>query len=270
MYRSHQHCGKLGFTLTEMLVSVAMLALIVVLTASAVQLASRSWIDGQARADNFAKARSALDLVARELRASILHPDVSSFESPNGSEGLFFFSRHNATSGPRNLLAVGYQLSTSGQTDVDQIGLLRQHQLWTFEDRVPVDSMTSAMTDSETQQIGPGIIHFKAVFEERGGASRETFSMDFSMPQALSNTEAVRMACVVVDDRTLTLLADTDQLGLVVNALRSAEPTTGERDAQAWENALDELTANGSLAAVMRQGIRIFEQTVKLPLPHAL
>lgn len=63
---------RAGLTLTELLVSMGLLTFLMLLLSSATESASRAWRDGQARTDTFQSARTALELMSRELSSAVV------------------------------------------------------------------------------------------------------------------------------------------------------------------------------------------------------
>ena len=61
-----------GLTLTELLVSMGLLTFLMLLLSSATESASRAWRDGQTRTDTYQSARTALDLMTRELGSAVV------------------------------------------------------------------------------------------------------------------------------------------------------------------------------------------------------
>lgn len=64
--------GRAGVTLTELLVSMGILTFLMLILSSATESAGRAWRDGQARTDTYQSARTALELMARELSAAVI------------------------------------------------------------------------------------------------------------------------------------------------------------------------------------------------------
>ncbi len=260
-----------GFSLIELLVSVVVLSLIVVLAASIVQLAARSWVSGKNQADNYAKARSTLDLIARELRAGVFRSDVQAFKDPSGEDDFRFLTRQAATRGDRGLLAVGYSVNGLGidNPQPDELGLFRIGKRYNFDDRPDFATGIDFLPDPDTQQIGPGILAFTHRFYTRSGQPAKSFNFDHSNPQADSNTGTVRLACAVTDDRTLELLVSSGGLKPLAQALQNIAETSTGSPVAAWTEAVQQLVESGVIPAPVGAGIRMFEHTLRLPTSDA-
>jgi type II secretory pathway pseudopilin PulG len=64
--------GRAGITLTELLVAMGILTFLMLILSSATESAGRAWRDGQARTDTYQSARTALELMARELSSAVV------------------------------------------------------------------------------------------------------------------------------------------------------------------------------------------------------
>lgn len=64
--------SRAALTLTELLVSMGLLTFLMLILSSGTDSASRAWRDGQARTDTFQSARTALELMARELNVAVV------------------------------------------------------------------------------------------------------------------------------------------------------------------------------------------------------
>jgi general secretion pathway protein J len=62
-------CSKGGFTLLELLLSVAILSLIVMILGGAFRLVTRSWQKGEEEAEEFRKTRIVLDRIAEQMKS---------------------------------------------------------------------------------------------------------------------------------------------------------------------------------------------------------
>jgi type II secretory pathway pseudopilin PulG len=70
--RSKAPSRSVAFTLVELLVSIALLSFLLLALSAITEAASRAWREGQSRTDTFQSARTALDLMARELAPAVV------------------------------------------------------------------------------------------------------------------------------------------------------------------------------------------------------
>lgn len=99
MTQTHCSNGTRAFTLPEMLVSVAIMAIVVVLLSSMIGAVNKAWLSGRERVENFQNGRAILEIMARELSTSVISSNLQFVQNPGtaGAENL------NA------LLASGYE-----------------------------------------------------------------------------------------------------------------------------------------------------------------
>ena len=70
----HSHSG---FTLVELLASIAILALVGALLFAVFNQATKAWLQGESRVETFTQARAALDFMAREISQAIVTNNLS-------------------------------------------------------------------------------------------------------------------------------------------------------------------------------------------------
>lgn len=72
-----------GFTIVELLVSTSLLATLMLVLAAVTESASRAWRQGTNRTDTFQSARTALELMARELAPAVVDTRMQFVIGPN-------------------------------------------------------------------------------------------------------------------------------------------------------------------------------------------
>lgn len=72
-----------GFTIVELLVSVGLLATLMLVLSAVTESASRAWREGTNRTDTFQSARTALELMARELSPAVVDTRMQFVIGPN-------------------------------------------------------------------------------------------------------------------------------------------------------------------------------------------
>ena len=72
----HNRCrisqSRSALTLTELLVSMGLLTFLMLILSSATESAGKAWREGQSRTDTYQSARTALELMARELGSAVV------------------------------------------------------------------------------------------------------------------------------------------------------------------------------------------------------
>ena len=72
-----------GFTLVELLVSMALLTFLMLVLAGFTEAASRAWREGQSRTETFQSARNSLEIVARELTPAVVDTRMQFVVAPS-------------------------------------------------------------------------------------------------------------------------------------------------------------------------------------------
>jgi prepilin-type N-terminal cleavage/methylation domain-containing protein len=105
-----------GFTLLELLASMAVLSVMIVMLFAAFSQASRAWLQAENRVETFTQGRVALDLMARELSQAIATTNISFLGS---ATSVAFIAPISTSAGDVDLEEVVYQWT--GGTLVRQV-----------------------------------------------------------------------------------------------------------------------------------------------------
>jgi prepilin-type N-terminal cleavage/methylation domain-containing protein len=79
----HGGQSRAAFTLTELMVSMAILGLIMVMLFGIFEQVNKAWLNGENRVETFTQARAIMDLMSRELSQAVATPKISFFGGPN-------------------------------------------------------------------------------------------------------------------------------------------------------------------------------------------
>lgn len=111
-----------GFTLTEVLTAIAILAFITVMLASAFNQTSKAWLQSENRVETFQSARAALDFMAKELTQAIVISTNVQFLA--NFDSLAFIAPVSDNSNDRaDLMEVVYRLSWKTSSGTDPSGI---------------------------------------------------------------------------------------------------------------------------------------------------
>lgn len=97
-----------AFTLVEMLVAVAVLSMLMFLLFTAVNQASRAWLQGENRVETFTAARAALDFMSKELAQAMVNNELV---FTGTTSAVSFQAPVNTATNAIDLVAVGYSLN---------------------------------------------------------------------------------------------------------------------------------------------------------------
>jgi len=273
------HARRIAFTLVEMLVAMAVLAVMLLFLGTIVT--SVSSVSGGARqnVENSSSARAILDLMSRELAAGVSRPDLNQTNWITVSEAgstLIFYSRNtgSAISGAstpnlyRPLSYIEYTWSHGGTNSYLARG--DQAALWSDPPltSMPLGYPAATRTAPTSSNVLDGIVAFQVTFLQQDG----TFSAGYSS----TNTIAAALSVALVDPDSLKLLLESGKRQALSTLLTQASMgSTGSEISQGsatspkmdWENAVNSSPGIGTYPQQVKTGLRFFERTVDLPKP---
>ncbi len=259
--------GPRAFSILELLVAMAILALLLTLMASMVTSVSTRWRSTFDRVDNFTKARISLEVIGRDVRRGIIQPGLANFPL-EGASSAFRLVTQSLGTGDRALSVVEYRAVGPGaSTDPNELGLVRTSLPVDFGDTLPFGSgellfsqFNTAPTDD---QLGPGILLFKYQFVQNDGVLRDTFTYDFEDPNSPTSCRLLVVALLVVDETALDQLEATGQLNSLINHFDSAAGPN-ERYRRHWMDLRQGNAFMNGMPEAVRGGIEIYERSYVL------
>ncbi len=254
-----------------MMTAVAVLALLITFLGKSVDTMSQSWIAGQRRANNFAKARAMLDMFSRDIQSGVFRADLASFPSgtASGSDIAFYTQRAGVATGSqgllRNLSLVRYQFDASPNNVTGFTTLERGDAAISWNSPASLVSFGNTAKLPQTSQLtyrstAPGVIAFKILFVLADGTLSATCP---SGPSAANPAKGAGLALAVVDDEGLKqlTLAQASALRLALDGAAG-----GTRSVQGdWQRYLATAMNWNTYPKGLAQGLRIFERYVRFP-----
>lgn len=252
-----------GFTLIELLVAIAVLALMTVLLAQMLQSTSQSWLGGQARVNNFTKARSMLDLLARDIQSGVFRKDLGLFAGAQAGQPLtnvaFYTQRPGVVTGSgaqvRGVSLVQYTMDSSS--------MLKRGDLPILWDGAATDisfgstNSLPGLVSVTSRETVPGVVGFRVLFLQKDGYLSSTY--DPANP-----AKGVAIGLAVIDDNTLRKLADSGKLTALQTALNSQVSGTNSVKAD-WDRYLQSGMPWENYPSDLGRGLKIFERYVLFP-----
>ena len=229
----------------EILVAIAVLALMSALLLQMVSMSSSAVSSSTKKLDGLAGARFALDRIGLDLGAGVKRKEVNSlFEKKQGNDAFAFYSEVDAYNGQRKISGVGYRIqSSAGQPFHLERGVRGEGWNETFPKAAP------SMTDLDFDVLAEGVLRLEFAYVTKNGQ----FVSDQSLTD-LSNVSAVVVAVAVLDSASRKMLTEAE-VGRLSDALKDA-PSNGKDLISAWEA---QLYASGlPLRAI--QNVRIFQR----------
>jgi len=273
----HLRIHRAAFSLIELLVAMAVLAVLLILLTQVFSMVSGIWNAGRSQADNFAQARVALDVMGRDLQAAVLRPDLPAF-FVGGAPELAFYTKQQSlasatNSGNRPLSQVSYVVTNT----IDGSSLRRSARGFNFGEDVGYSPTNWTMPAGQTtfdSDIGPGVLIARHQFIATNGlnilpsAVAEGWADSGTRP-GVSSLRAVTLSLAVVDRDSLRLLRESGKLDQLLQNFSGSNPGGIRSFAAAWQDQLDDSSsplAQGGVPIRILRNLKIFERTVVLPI----
>jgi len=251
-----------AFSLIELLLAFAVLAILLVLLAQAVGAVQRTWQSGVARIDNFSKARVILSLLDRDFQSAVLRPDLAAFTDETGQPACAFYTQINGATGNRRLSLVRYNLAGSATNSIFQ----RADYGLDFGTSALTLATTNSLPDlnkTTSQDVAEGILRFEWQFVAADGTFQAAYQYDHANPQAASNTRSIIISLIALDERASKIAAQTGSLASLVQKFDGV-PSPGQTYANLWKASLGAANFATGLPAPLASGVRIFERRYPL------
>jgi prepilin-type N-terminal cleavage/methylation domain-containing protein len=289
--RSASGIALAGFTILELLVAVAILALMVVMFSSLLSSASSVTTLSNKHTEADAQARAVFDRMAIDFARMVKRPDVdyflkSSTNLQTGQDQMAFYSEvagYYPSSGSQSPLSlVGYRINGAAGLNQNKLQRLGYGLLWngvSSTNRPAVFlPLTIAATwptaanldaDDKYELLGPQVFRFEYYYILRG----QTLPDGTVLPSILSDTPwdtrmpghvsadglrdvaAIGVAIAVIDPRSKVLVTD-DQVETLAETMKdfSSDMKRGDLEAQ-WQTAVNAATGMPRASA---SSIRIY------------
>ena len=249
--------GRGGFTLIEVLTSIAVMAILTAMLGTMILTMGHTWENARDRVNNFTKARAMLDMMDNDLQAGLFRPDLPAF--PSGNMEFYTLRPGISTAQPvRNISAVGYQINTASNV------LQRSDQSYQWTSAIAFGAGATFPTTGTARDTAPGVVGFQVVFEQADG----TLSTNtYNSTSTANPTRAIGITLAVVDDQTMLALSAANQVTTLSAALKNAVPSPPTGSVKAvWESYLNGTSMNWkSYPSGLGVGLKIFERYVILP-----
>jgi prepilin-type N-terminal cleavage/methylation domain-containing protein len=154
-----QHASA-GFTLIELMASMAILGLIMVMLFSVFDQVNKAWLNGENRVETFTQARAIMDLMSRELSQAIATTKIP-FYLPDANH-IYFVAPVNAVVGSpaADLCEVGYEfvnLPPSVPATLTRKFSQSTDSQWNFYTQLPA-SWAPAFNSTEDAPLAEGSV----------------------------------------------------------------------------------------------------------------
>lgn len=271
-----------AFTLIEVLVASAILALMLVVFLSMSNYASLAWKGSQEKMEEFSTARVVMNRIRSDLESIVIRPDLPLFpidtnDSSKSTLG-FMTMKRGMTTDPRLLCYVQYSTNSSNQ-------LIQESRPYSFatSDSPPFPDTNS--TNSEppapnrpynSSPLADGVVGFQVVYLNKNTANGTllpslTFNSSFSTNTNTVATAsvAVRVSLAIVGNDGLKHLKDTGNLTNLAKTMQltSSEATNATNSPEEqWNSKISTSdSANSGIDLKTARSLHTFERVIFLP-----
>lgn len=231
-----------GFTLIEVLVASAILALLLVVFLSMSEYASRAWKGSQEKMEEFSTARTVMNRMQADFGGILIRPDLPLFPA-NTNFGFMTMSRGVTNSADvRPLSYVEYYTNGNNQ-------LIRASRAYTFasSDQPPF-STNNAYGNHDTNSastLADGVIGFQTAFLNKDGSWSTNYSSASSV--------GVRVSLLLVSQERMNNIRKANQTPPVLPYTFSTNASNSpEADWNAGISGLGDQKTKASLRAFER------------------
>lgn len=272
-----------GFTLAELLVSVAVLTLIVLFVSSMVNSATNITTLGNKRMDADSQVRPILDRLAIDFSQMIKRPDVdyyvkSSLDAEMGNDRIAFFAvapgyypAGSIESKQSPVSLVAYRInSDSSSPFFNRMQRMGKGLLWngTLTPDKPMifglqaiannwpAATNNSFADPDYELVAPQIFRFEYFYLLNTGAISDLPGAD-----GLRDVAAISVSVATIDLKSRALLSDS-QMSILSGKLKDFDAAKPNSDLMtSWQLTLDGIT---DMPRVAINGVRIYQRYLYL------
>lgn len=257
-----------AFTIAELLISVAVLAVLVLLVSRLFSSAASVTTLGNKRMDMDAQLRPLFDRMAVDFAAIVKRPDVDYFlkSSANGQSGndqmAFYCSvpgYYPSSGSPSPISVVAYRISsTTGSSTFNKLERMAKGLTWTGVSATdtPVvflpltinsawPAATDSTTDADYELIAPYVFRFEYYYLlKNGNLSTDPWDTlaGHTSVAGMQDVAAISVAVAAIDSKSRVLISDaqlTNLSGQLTDFVASMKPGELRSD---WQQKLDAVT----------------------------
>jgi prepilin-type N-terminal cleavage/methylation domain-containing protein len=269
---------RAGFTLIEVLVSIALLAVLGTIFVSLLGMTSRMYSRGKLSAEINGEAMAILETMARDLQSAVVRPDFIPVGGSGNTQTLNFVAKISGSvsadvatpsAGPtsmRKLSLVSYRVSSSDPA-LERVNLPILWNDATSADLIPLGDLSSnpyavldqvLSGDDRAQKILNGVMGFSWALIQKSGAVADQLPTDWQSDPPV----AFRISLAVADSRALHILEATGREQEVRQIFSQYPTNSGVSPLTGWNQAMAGLN---DLPSDVQAGIYFYERVVALP-----
>lgn len=256
-----------GFTLLELLVATAVLAVVLTLMVQVIQYASNVAKNGREAAEVHSSARAILDTIGRDVDNIILDDRLTTFAGDATRDGtLAFYTKipgiasANANDPIRRLSLVRYDYDPDAATlSRADLGITwQQTNLITFGNTNSLPRLTSV----QPRRLCDGVLAFDYVYLHADG------KMSRNLSATTSPVRAMRVTLALLDPEGSRVLAGAAKQEQFIQLFETKRPaiTAGMISTKtAWQQALEDPAVWNGIQESARRRLKIYDRLIPLP-----
>ncbi|MBA3351983.1 MAG: hypothetical protein H0U23_06080 [Blastocatellia bacterium] len=260
--------------MAELLVSIAVLAMIVLFVSTLVNSATNITTLSTKRMDADSQIRPLFDRMAVDFSQMIRRQDVdyyvkSSLDTEPGNDKIAFFCNvagyYPATGSTSPLSLVAYRISSNSGGSLNRMERMSKGLVWNGVSGTdaPIifglqaiannwSAATNTSTDPDYELVGPQVFRFEYFYLLKTGAVSD-------MPGAngMQDITAIAISLATIDQRSRVLLSDS-QVATIIGRLKDFDASQPSSDlTTSWQTSLNQIT---DMPRVAINGIRIYQR----------
>lgn len=273
--------GLTAFTLAEVLIAMAVLAMLVLLMTRLFNSAASITTSGNKRMDADAQSRALLDRIAVDIAQMVKRSDVdyylkSSANSQNGNDQMAFYSSvpgyYPSTGSQSPISVVAYRINAQSKFERMAKGLLWNGVSPSSTPIVFLPSIisgnwaaaTNASLDSDYELIGPYVFRFEYYYLLKNGALSDTpwdTGIGHTNVNGMADVAAICVSLATLEPKSRILISDA-QLTALTGHLNDFASSMKPGDLLAqWQATLNTVT---DMPRPVLSAVRMYERYFSL------
>lgn len=274
-----------GFTIVELLVSIAVLVVLVLLVGRLFTSAATVTTSGNKRMDTDAQLRPLFDRMAVDFSQMLKRSDIDYYvKSPRnvqaGNDQIAFYSTvtgYFQSSGSQSPISIiSYRIdSTSGKRSFNKLERMSKGLVWNgvsntdtpivflpFTISSTWPTATNSNSDPDYELIGPYVFRFEYYYLLKSGNLSDTpWDTGHSGVDGMQDVAAISVSIAAIDPKSRVLISDS-QLTTLASRLNDFTKSMKPGDLlNQWQTALDGTT---DIARPSVSAVRIYERYFQL------
>jgi prepilin-type N-terminal cleavage/methylation domain-containing protein len=281
-----------GFSLIEILVAVAVMALLILMVSQLVQSGSAVIAGSRKDLSADAQAREVFSRFALDVAQMAKRPDMDAiFSDQDGNKKIFFYSESPGFASSATNLSpvslVGYRIGTNAGLERLGKGLpwagggsaaFLTYPSATSSNAVAASTLSGAWAstvgtspafegvDSDYHSLAPGVFRLEYCFQKKDG----THSLTRDPAVGFRDVSAIILSLAVLDGDSRKITADTSGLAAALPSPTSTDLAGNVLSAELWREKVNDNAAFSAAAGIPEAAaarVRIYQRAFPLHLP---